>query len=194
MLTQRMWQRDSMLLQLPHFTKELARKCKENPGKSIETIFDLLEMEDIKRRELLSMSDSQLLDIARFCNHFPNIDLSYEVLHNDTVRIGEDITVYVTLEMDLEGRTEVGPVHAPRYPKAKEEGWWLVVGDTKTSLLLAIKRVSLQRKLKAKQEFAAAADAGKISYILYFMCDSYMGCDQEYDFTVDLMIFFYTTC
>ncbi|KAI5392549.1 DExH-box ATP-dependent RNA helicase DExH13 [Lathyrus oleraceus] len=98
------------------------RKCKENPGKSIETIFDLLEMEDIKRRELLSMSDSQLLDIARFCNHFPNIDLSYEVLHNDTVQIEEDITVYVTLERDLEGRIEVGPVHSPRYPKAKEEG------------------------------------------------------------------------
>ena len=68
MLTQRMWQRDSMLLQLPHFTKELARKCKENPGKSIETIFDLLEMEDIKRRELLSMSDSQLLEIVGYCS------------------------------------------------------------------------------------------------------------------------------
>lgn len=68
MLTQRMWQRDSMLLQLPHFTKELARKCKENPGKSIETIFDLLEREDIKRRELLSMSDSQLLEIVGYCS------------------------------------------------------------------------------------------------------------------------------
>ncbi|CAI8601242.1 unnamed protein product [Vicia faba] len=186
MLTQGMWERDSMLLQLPHFTKELARKCKENPGTSIETVFDLLEMEDIKRRELLSMSDSQFLDIARFCNRFPNIDLSYEVLQNDSIRIGEDITVHVTLERDLEGRTEVGPVHAPRCPKAKEEGWWLIVGDTKTNSLLAIKRVSLQRKLKAKLEFAAPADAGKKPYVLYFMCDSCMGCDQEYDFTVDV--------
>ncbi|KAL5072610.1 hypothetical protein RYX36_011594 [Vicia faba] len=106
MLTQGMWERDSMLLQLPHFTKELARKCKENPGMSIETVFDLLEMEDIKRRELLSMSDSQFLDIARFCNRFPNIDLSYEVLQNDSIRVGEDITVHVTLERDLEGRTK----------------------------------------------------------------------------------------
>lgn len=186
MVTQGMWERDSMLLQLPHFTKDLARKCQENPGKSVETVFDLLEMEDDERRELLGMSDSQLLDIARFCNRFPNIDLSYEVLESDNVRAGEDVTVQVTLERDLEGKTELGPVDAPRYPKAKEEGWWLVVGDTKNNLLLAIKRVSLQRKLKAKLEFAAPADGGKKSYALYFMCDSYLGCDQEYGFTVDV--------
>lgn len=110
MVTQGLWGRDSMLLQLPHFTKDLARKCEENPGKSIETIFDLLEMEDVARRELLNMPNSYLLDIARFCNRFPNVDLSYEVLHNDSVRTGEDITICVTLERDIDGKTEVGPV------------------------------------------------------------------------------------
>ncbi|KAJ0087179.1 hypothetical protein Patl1_09317 [Pistacia atlantica] len=186
MLTQGMWERDSMLLQLPHFTKDLAKKCQENPGKSIETVFDLVEMEDDERRELLQMSDSQLTDIARFCNRFPNIDMSYEVQDGDNIRAGEEITLQVTLERDVEGRTEVGPVDAPRYPKAKEEGWWLVVGDTKTNQLLANKRVSLQRKSRAKLDFDAPADAGKKSYTLYFMCDSYMGCDQEYNFTVDV--------
>ncbi|PNX87373.1 U5 small nuclear ribonucleoprotein 200 kDa helicase-like protein, partial [Trifolium pratense] len=117
---------------------------------------------------------------------FPNIDLTYEILDNDNVRAGDDVTLQVTLERDLEGKTEVGPVNAPRYPKAKEEGWWLVVGDTKTNMLLAIKRVSLQRKLKTKLEFPAPSDAGKKSYVLYFMCDSYIGCDQEYGFTLDV--------
>ena len=119
MVTQGMWEHDSMLLQLPYFTKELAKKCQENPGKNIETVFDFAEMEDDERRELLQMSDEQLLDIARFCNRFPNIDMTYEVLENDNVRAGEDITLQVTLERDLEGRTEVGPVDAPRYLKAK---------------------------------------------------------------------------
>ncbi|XP_030527383.2 DExH-box ATP-dependent RNA helicase DExH12-like [Rhodamnia argentea] len=186
MVTQGMWERDSMLLQLPHFTKDLAKKCLENPGKTIETVFDLLEMEDVERQELLQMSDSQLLDIARFCNRFPNIDLTYEVLNDDSVGAGDDITLQVTLERDMEGRTEVGPVDAPRYPKAKEEGWWLVVGDTRTNQLLAIKRVSLQRKSKVKLEFTAPPEAGKKTYSLYFMCDSYLGCDQEYNFTVDV--------
>lgn len=186
MVTQGMWERDSMLLQLPHFTKDLAKRCQENPGKSIETVFDLVEMEDDERRELLQMSDVQLLDIAKFCNRFPNIDMSYEVQDSENVRAGEDITLQVALERDLEGRTEVGPVYSNRYPKAKEEGWWLVVGDTKTNQLLAIKRVSLQRKSRVKLDFAAPAEAVKKTYTLYFMCDSYMGCDQEYAFTVDV--------
>ncbi|PPD87630.1 hypothetical protein GOBAR_DD15441 [Gossypium barbadense] len=186
MVTQGMWERDSMLLQLPYFTKELAKRCQENPGKNIETIFDLVEMEDDERRELLQMSDLQLLDIAKFCNRFPNIDLSYEVIDSDNVRAGEYVTLQVTLERDLEGKTEVGPVDAPRYPKAKDEGWWLVVGDTISNQLLAIKRVSLQRKAKVKLEFAAPTEATEKAYTLYFMCDSYLGCDQEYSFTVDV--------
>ncbi|KAJ8543596.1 hypothetical protein K7X08_006119 [Anisodus acutangulus] len=186
MVTQGMWERDSMLLQLPHFTKELAKKCQENPGKSVETVFDLVEMEDDERRELLQMSDLQLLDIARFCNRFPNIDLTYDVLDSDNVSAGDDVSVQVTLERDLEGRTEVGPVFAPKYPKAKEEGWWLVVGDTKSNQLLAIKRVTLQRKSRVKLDFAAPAEAGTRNYTLYFMCDSYLGCDQEYSFTLDV--------
>ncbi|KAL0446212.1 UNVERIFIED_CONTAM: DExH-box ATP-dependent RNA helicase DExH12 [Sesamum latifolium] len=161
MVTQGMWERDSMLLQLPHFTKELAKRCQENPGKSIETVFDLVEMEDDERRELLQMSDSQLMDIARFCNRFPNIDLTYEVLDSDNVGAGEDVSVHVSLERDLEGRTEVGPVDAPKYPKSKEEGWWLVVGDTKTNQLLAIKRVALQRKSRVKLDFTAPAEPGR---------------------------------
>ncbi|KAL0361933.1 UNVERIFIED_CONTAM: DExH-box ATP-dependent RNA helicase DExH12 [Sesamum radiatum] len=143
-------------------------------------------MEDDERRELLQMSDSQLMDIARFCNRFPNIDLTYEVLDSDNVKAGEDVSVHVSLERDLEGRTEVGPVDAPRYPKSKEEGWWLVVGDTKTNQLLAIKRVALQRKSRVKLDFTAPAEPGKKTYTLYFMCDSYLGCDQEYSFTVDV--------
>ncbi|KAL1543733.1 DExH-box ATP-dependent RNA helicase DExH12 [Salvia divinorum] len=186
MVTQGMWERDSMLLQLPYFTKELAKRCQENPGKNIETIFDLLEMEDDERRELLQISDTQLMDIARFCNRFPNIDLTYDVLNSENATSGEKVYVQVNLERDLEGRTEVGPVDAPRYPKAKEEGWWLVVGDTKTNQLLAIKRVTFQRKSRVKLDFDAPAEPGKKTYTLYFMCDSYLGCDQEYNFNVDV--------
>ncbi|KAK3020100.1 hypothetical protein RJ639_003724 [Escallonia herrerae] len=185
MVTQGMWERDSVLLQLPHFTKELAKRCQDNPGRRVETVFDLVEMEDEERRDLLQMEDSYLMDIARFCNRFPNIDMAYDVLESDNVRAGEDIAMLVTLERDLEGRTEVGPVDAPRYPKTKEEGWWLVIGDTKTNKLLAIKRVPLQRKSKVKLDFTVG-EPGKHTYTLYFMCDSYMGCDQEYTFSVDV--------
>ncbi|EEC72323.1 hypothetical protein OsI_05521 [Oryza sativa Indica Group] len=113
MVTQGIWDRDSVLLQLPHFTKELARRCQENEGRPIESIFDLAEM-----RDLLQLSNPQLQDIIEFFKRFPNVDMAYEV----------------TLERDMTNLpSEVGPVHAPRYPKPKEEGWWLVIGDSSTN-------------------------------------------------------------
>jgi len=186
MVTQGLWERDSVLLQLPYFTKEIAKRCAENPGKPIKTIFDLVEMEDNERRELLQMSDAQLMEIARVCNRFPNIDLAHDVLDSDDISAGETVTLQVTLERELEGRQEVGPVDAPRFPKPKEEGWWLVVGDRKSNQLLAIKRVSLQRKAKLKLDFTAPNEVGKKTYTLYFMCDAYLECDQEYEFTIDV--------
>ena len=37
------------------------------------------------------MTDAQWLDIARFCNRFPNIDLAYDVLESDDVRAGKNV-------------------------------------------------------------------------------------------------------
>ena len=71
-------------------------------------------------------------------------------------------------------------VHAPRFPKDKEEGWWLVVGDVAANSLLCIKRISLQLKAKVKLEFTAP-EPGEYAYKLYLMSDSYLGCDQEYE-------------
>ncbi|KAK4400388.1 DExH-box ATP-dependent RNA helicase DExH12 [Sesamum angolense] len=129
MVTQGMWERDSMLLQLPYFTKELAKRCQENPGKSIETVFDLVEMEDDERRELLQMSDSQLMDIARFCNRFPNIDLTYEVLDSDNIRAAEMLVCMSVLnEILKEGRKLDLWMHLDILnQKKKGGGWWLAI-------------------------------------------------------------------
>jgi pre-mRNA-splicing helicase BRR2 len=187
MVTQGMWDRDSVLLQVPHFTKDLARRCQENEGKPIESIFDLAEMGVDEMRDLLQLSNSQLQDIIEFFKRFPNVDMTYEVREGDDITAGDNVTVQVTLERDMTNvSSEVGPVHAPRFPKPKEEGWWLVIGDSSTNQLLAIKRVALQKRARVKLEFSAPAEAGRKDYMIYLMSDSYLGCDQEYEFTVDV--------
>ncbi|GLH06524.1 Putative U5 small nuclear ribonucleoprotein 200 kDa helicase [Gryllus bimaculatus] len=65
----------------------------------------------------------------------------------------------------------------------REEGWWVVIGDPKTNSLLSIKRLTLQQKAKVKLDFVAPSP-GLHTYTLYFMSDAYLGCDQEYKFTV----------
>ncbi len=59
------------------------------------------------------------------------------------------VSLSVVLEREMDGDT-LTPVPAPRFPVRKEEGWWLVVGDTKANSLLAIKRVTLNKQAKVR--------------------------------------------
>lgn len=52
----------------------------------MESIFDIMEMEDEDRTALLQLSDAQMADVARFCNRYPNIELSYEVAEKDNIK------------------------------------------------------------------------------------------------------------
>jgi pre-mRNA-splicing helicase BRR2 len=175
-----MWSKDSYLKQLPHFTTEIVQRCTE---KGLETIFDVMEMEDDDRNNLLGLNDIQMADVARFCNRYPNIEMAYEVVDRDRISAGQSVIVAVNLEREDE---VVGPVIAPFFPQKREEGWWVVIGDSKTNALVSIKRQTLTQKAKVKLDFVAPANPGQHSYTIYFMSDSYMGCDQEYKFTIDV--------
>ena len=60
----------------------------------------------------------------------------------------------------------------------------MVIGDPKSNSLISIKRLTLQHKAKVRLDFMAPA-TGRHSYVLFYMSDAYMGCDQEYKFTID---------
>ena len=53
--------------------------------------------------------------------------------------------------------------------------------------LISIKRLTLQTKARIKLEFTAPVTAGSYEYVLYFMCDAYMGCDQEYPININVL-------
>lgn len=81
---------------------------------NVETIFDLLELEDEDRLKLLNgLNASQMSDVARFCNRYPNIDLKYGVENKDRLKVGANVNVTVQLEREDE---VTGPVIAPYYP------------------------------------------------------------------------------
>lgn len=85
---------------------------------------------------------------------------------------------------DLES-SKLGPVYAPHYPTEKAEGWWLVVGNPATNALLTIKRITVAKsQLATSLEFTAPEEPGVHELKVYFMCDSYFGCDQEWPITL----------
>lgn len=73
-----------------------------------------MELEDDDRTKLLSMSDSQMADVAKFCNRYPNIEMSYEVEDKDNVHSGASVNVVVSLEREDD---VTGPIIAPFFPQ-----------------------------------------------------------------------------
>ncbi|KAI8816428.1 Sec63 Brl domain-containing protein [Fimicolochytrium jonesii] len=193
MVVQAMWDRDSALRQVPHFTNDIIKRLN---ALGVEGVFDIMEMEDDAREKALQLKPQQMADVAKFVNRYPNIDVAFKV-DVTAVRQGEPVTVKVTLEREVDededamsssgAPTALGPVIAPFYPVTKDEGWWLVVGDVADKTLLAIKRVTIQKRATVAVEFAAPEHkTGKLDCALYFMCDSYVGVDQEYAFEVQV--------
>lgn len=111
MVTQAMWSKDSYLKQLPHFNAEIIKRCID---KNIDTVFDIMELEDDDRIKLLQLTDVQMADVARFCNRYPNIEMSFEVVDKDKINSGQTVNVAVQLEREDE---VTGPVIAPFYPQ-----------------------------------------------------------------------------
>lgn len=194
MVVQGLWDKDSYLMQIPHFTKEIVKRCEAyEGGEGIESPLGILELEDEVREELLQLPPAKMADVARFCNTYPNIDLEWEIARGaDQVVAGKPVSVVVTLERvadeDEEEGEGGGMVVAPLFPKPKMEAWWLIVGDPARNSLLFIKRVNkITKRTRTKLNFAAPAEAGDHDLKLFFICDSYMGADQEYDLSLSVL-------
>eukprot|EP00095_Tigriopus_kingsejongensis_P005132 snap_masked-scaffold100_size373717-processed-gene-2.9 protein:Tk05132 transcript:snap_masked-scaffold100_size373717-processed-gene-2.9-mRNA-1 annotation:"u5 small nuclear ribonucleoprotein 200 kda helicase" len=179
MVTQAMWNKESYLKQIPHLTQEVIERCVAN---NIDSVFDIVELEDSDRDKLLPLSADEMADVARFCNRYPNIEMNYTLVDKDRLASGDVVNVEVKLEREDE---VTGPIIAPFFPTKREEGWWVVIGDPKSNTLLSIKRLTLQQKAKFKLDFVAPR-VGKYNYTLFFMSDSYLGCDQEYKLSVEI--------
>ncbi|XP_048883103.1 activating signal cointegrator 1 complex subunit 3 [Brienomyrus brachyistius] len=77
---------------------------------------------------------------------------------------------------------------APRFPKPKDEGWFLVLGEIDRRELLAVKRVGYVRnQSSASIAFFTPEKTGRCIYTLYLMSDSYLGLDQQYDIYLNVM-------
>ena len=110
---------------------------------------------------------------------------------------GEEATE-VAIEVRLrrvEGRgkkTDAAPrAVCPLYPKIKQEGWWVVVGDRETNELLALRRVAFGSEARARLTFshkkASDADARVAKRpVAFLVSDCYVGLDQEVELSAIL--------
>ncbi|KAJ2390085.1 Pre-mRNA splicing [Coemansia sp. RSA 2611] len=188
MVVQAVWEgRDPLVKQVPHVGKVLDR-CKQA---GIESVFDLMDMEDSERAQLLhGLSTRQVAEIAGFVNRYPNIEVEHQIVDADTITAGASMAVELSLdrEWDEDEDGEVpGPAIAPFFPYTRGEGWWVVIGDPRTQALLVVKRISVGRQLSTAVEFAAPETESVHELKMFLMCDAYLGCDQEFDLKINVL-------
>lgn len=197
MIVQATWASDPLLKQVPHLDSAALKRA---ASKEVDTIFDLTDLEDQDRDAVLKLPQSKLMDVARFCNRYPNVDLEHQVEDADSIHSGQPVVVSIALARDEDDKEEeappVGPVIAPFFPQRKDETWWVVIGSPTenkyvrsldhctssdvTFRLVAIKRVPLQHRANVQLPFDAPSQ-GDHTLKVFLMCDSYLGCDQEYE-------------
>lgn len=94
---------------------------------------------------------------------------------------------YVT-KMHRTNETLIPKVHCPKFPKMKDEGWFLVLGAPHDGELIAMKRCSYRNTRSTHQiTFKAPRKIGRYIYTVYIMSDSYIGFDQQYDIHLEVI-------
>lgn len=182
MIVQGMWNRELPLKQIPHVNNGMLERCKKY---KVETVYDIMSLEDDERDDVLQLEDQKLQDVADFVNKYPNVDVSYELDVEEAVVAGEPKLISVTIERDEE--LEDLDVVAARYPGQKREGWWVVIGDSESRQLYGIKKTTVAHETQEiKMDFTVPV-AGHHKLSVWCMCDSYLDVDKEMTFEVDVV-------
>ncbi|SCU85873.1 LANO_0C05798g1_1 [Lachancea nothofagi CBS 11611] len=179
MLVQGVWDTDSPLLQVPYFDFDMVEKCK---ARKVETVYDIMALEDDERDELLTFNVEQLASIANFVNMYPNIELAYSIEESAEKKVGEPLKISVTLTRDEE--PESLRVISERLPYAKNESWWIVAGETATKELYSIKKVSLAKESQTYDLEVTLQEEGNHTLTLWCVSDAYVDADKEVSFGI----------
>ncbi|CCH43112.1 pre-mRNA-splicing helicase BRR2 [Wickerhamomyces ciferrii] len=181
MVVQAVWDTDSPLKQIPYVDNDIIERAQKY---KVESVFDIMSIEDEERDDILRLSDRPLNKVAEFVNKYPNIEITYALNKNEPIysNASKRIQVNVTRDEEPEDLT----VSAPFYPFEKSESWWVVLGDSQTRQLYAIKKLSISKEEQQVNLDFTIPKAGHHNLSIWCMCDSYVDADKEVSFEVDV--------
>lgn len=189
MCTQAVWNWDSPLKQLPHIDEEALARLKIA---GVADVAQIAELSDSDRDDLLRLPLPQLSDLAQFCNRYPDVELRIEDSGIESLQAGQPGAIRAHLERNVDEDEDVElDVIAPYFPDSqRQEGWWLVVMLGNARELLAIKRVSIRRRLTVDLPVTIPADVEdtQLDVSVLLLSDCYVGVDREYKVAMQVKI------
>ncbi|WOL01441.1 DExH-box ATP-dependent RNA helicase DExH14 [Canna indica] len=173
MVMQGLWfGKDSSLWMLPCMTEDLLTHL-NNIG--ILSVQDLLEFPKAKFQQLLQKIPAK--ELYEDLQHFPRVRAKLKLQTRD-----ENVSKSTILNIKLEktnSKNSAVRAFAPRYPKVKDEAWWLVLGNATSSELYALKRVSFSDHVVTRMVLPPTV-VNLQETKLFLVSDCYLGLEQEY--------------
>jgi len=192
MVIQARWLTDSTLANLPGISPSLIHKLNTH---SPNPFTHLPELMNTNVRQLnstcMKLKHHKLEELTKVLKRLPRIKLNLNVRSKviDAGGVGV-ISIALGRTQDNKQAKKGGNVRAwcPEWPKAKNEGWWLVVGMEEADELFALKRITIRGSVNTHDlNFEAPLEPGEYTYNVYLMSDSYIGLDQQDSFQVNVV-------
>jgi len=114
----------------------------------------------------------------------PVINVSFSPNFGASASPGQEAELKISLHRMSK---EPSGIYAPKFPKRKEEAWWVILGDPNNRELLGLRRLALGKSTVTSLTFDAPTQPGEYTYYIYFMSDSYLGLDQQYKFKFNVV-------
>lgn len=173
MIMQGMWfDQGSALWMLPCMNTDLISLLSK---RGIYTVQQLL---DLPRGTLQSViGNFPASRVYQDLQHFPCIQMKLKLQKKDNDG-GKPRTLNIRLEK-INSKRNTSRAFAPRFPKIKNEAWWLILGNTYTSELYALKRVSFTDRLVTHMELPSGTTTFQ-GIKLILVSDCYIGFEQEH--------------
>ncbi|KAG8388729.1 hypothetical protein BUALT_Bualt02G0155600 [Buddleja alternifolia] len=173
MVMQGLWfDRDSSLWMLPCMTDDLITILSQ---RGISSVMQLL---DLPPGTLQTLSRSSgALRLHEELQHFPRIQARLRVQKRGG---GDDPRVSLNIRLEKTNRNKkTSRAFVPRFPKTKDEAWWLVLANTSTSQLYALKRVCFPDVLMTNMDIPSNINDFQ-GMKLVLVSDCYLGLEHEY--------------
>nr|CAD1837931.1 unnamed protein product [Ananas comosus var. bracteatus] len=173
MIMQGLWfDRDSSLWMLPCMDDDLLSHLNKV---GISTLLDLLDLPYANLQRLLHPFRAS--ELNQDLQHFPRIRLKVK-LQNRDIAGSKSQVLNIKLEKIKYGRS-TSRAFAPRFPKIKDEAWWLVLGNVTNSELYGLKRISFSDSLVTRMDLPQTSlNLEETKLIL--VSDCYLGFEQEH--------------
>jgi len=178
-VTQALFHKDHALAQLPHFGDAEVQHCIKGKG-AVKTLKEYLAVPDEEKKGMAQMSDAQVQDVFAVCKLIPDFEPKFHFYVDDETEIAERDLVTLLVSMDrkhVQAGDLAPPVHAPHYPSARAETWWIFLSDQAGNLILGEKITSQDQRVEHRVKFLAPPSAGTYAFVVDLKSADYMGLD-----------------